>query len=220
VVVPFTSSITSNLLRALQTLFGLEIQSQRFYAFMGNTTLPWKALWRVMWRQIPEAATKGRMIVALEDSINPKSGRKGFGCGHFHDLAAKGNQGSYPWSQCIPAIGLLKNVKSLWACLPLDFRFYMMKKDIDAKSINAERNADAVLNHLNFCMMATTLSWIYADRLQCAPDRIRGRSGFAFSDVRRIIAEAALDQDLYSICPLPRQRPQKFFAKTLLRNVA
>ena len=35
-VVPFTSSITSDLLRTLQTLFELEIQSQRFYV-----------LWRV-----------------------------------------------------------------------------------------------------------------------------------------------------------------------------
>lgn len=413
VVVPFTSSITSNLLRALHTLFGLEIESQRFYTFMGSTTLPWKALWKTMWEQIPEAAIEGRIIVALDDSINPKSGRKVFGCGHFHDHAKKGNQKSYPWSQCILAIGLLKKVKSRWACLPLDFRFYMMKKDIEAKSLNAKRkgrvvpfenkmeqaaamlkdvhehfqqpvlvvadswfgndglwsrlergaagcfhllsrmrtnitlydfapvpaedgkrkagrprkygdrlgsvdecaagwkdkaqsytvflygkqrevsahaqivmlktmkcpvrvvwvyrktryvalmttdltlsveqiieyygarwkieagfkeikqeigssksqtrNADAVLNHLNFCMMATTLTWIYADRLQCAPDRkykIRGRSGFAFSDVRRIIAEAALDQDFQSICPVPRQRPQKSFVKTLLRMVA
>lgn len=42
VAVPFTSSITSNLLRALQTLFGLDVQSQRFYTFMASTTLPWK----------------------------------------------------------------------------------------------------------------------------------------------------------------------------------
>ena len=413
VVLPFTSSITSNLLRALHTLFGLEIQSQRFYTFMGSTTLPWKALWRRMWGQIPQPATEGRIIVALDDSINPKVGQKIFGCGHFHNHATKANQGSYPWSQCILAIGLLKKVKSRWACLPLDFRFYMMKKDIEAKSINAERqgnfvsfeskmkqaatmlkevhdyyqqpllvvadswfgndglwsrlergaegcfhllsrmrtnitlydfapslaedekrkagrprkygdrlgsvdecaasrkekasaytvflygkkrevlaysqtvmlktmrcpvrvvwvyrqtryvalmttdltlsveqiieyygarwkiesgfkeikqeigssksqtrNADAVINHLNFCMMATTLTWIYADRLQCAPDRkykIRGRSAFAFSDVRRIIAEAALDEDFQSICPVPRQRPQKSFVKTLLRMVA
>lgn len=413
VVVPFTSSITSNVLRALHTLFGLEIQSQRFYTFMGSTTLPWKALWRTMWGQIPQAAIESRIIVALDDSINPKSGRKVFGCGHFHDHAKKGNQNSYPWSQCILAIGLLKKVKSRWACLPLDFRFYMMKKDIDAKSLNAKRkglvvpfenkmeqaaamlkdvyayfqqpvlvvtdswfgndglwsrlergaagcfhllsrmrtnltlydfasvpaedgkrkvgrprkygdrlgsvdecaarwkdkaqpytvflygkqrevsayaqavilktmkcpvrvvwvyrktryvalmttdltlsveqiieyygarwkieagfkeikqeigssksqtrNADAVLNHLNFCMMATTLTWIYADRLQCAPDRkykIRGRSGFAFSDVRKIIAEAALDPDFQSICLLPTQKPQKSFVKTLLRMVA
>ncbi|MCP4272318.1 MAG: hypothetical protein GY781_10180 [Gammaproteobacteria bacterium] len=48
VVIPFTSSITSNLLRALHTLFGFNIEQQRFYTFMATTTLPWKALWRTM----------------------------------------------------------------------------------------------------------------------------------------------------------------------------
>ncbi len=411
VVVPFTSSITSNLLRALQTLFGLDIQSQRFYTFMASTTLPWKGLWQSMWGMIQSPATEERIIVALDDSINPKSGRKIFACGHFHDHAGKGNQSAYPWSQCILAIGLLKKIKSRWACLPLDFRFYMMKKDIEAKSATATRqgnilpfaskmqqaatmikevqnyfqqsvlivtdswfgndglwskldrgnggffhilsrmrtnitlydfaptstgkrkagrprkygerlgsvddcatkykekaqtytvflygkkrkvqaysqtvmlrtmrcpvrvvwcyrktryvalmttdltlsveqiieyygarwkiesgfkeikqeigssksqtrNADAVLNHLNFCMMATTLTWVYADRLQAAPDRkhkIRGRSGFAFSDVRKIMAEAALSENFQSVCPLPGQRPQNSFVKTLLRMVA
>jgi hypothetical protein len=411
VVIPFTSSITSNLLRALQTLFGLSIKSQRFYTFMASSTLPWKGLWQAMWGMIPSPATKERIIVALDDSINPKSGRKIFGCAHFHDHAAKGNQSSYPWSQCILAIGLLKKVKSRWACLPLDFRFYLMQKDIEAESATAKRqgkvfsfeskmvqaatmikevgnyfqqsvlivtdswfgnnglwsrldrggkgcyhllsrmrtnitlydfvpesigkhkagrprkygerlgsvddcaarwkensqaytvflygkkrevqaysqavmlktmkcpvqvvwvyrktryvalmttdmtlsieeiieyygarwkiesgfkeikqeigssksqvrNADSVLNHLNFCMMATTLTWIYADRLQNAPDRrhkIRGRTGFAFSDVRRMIAEAALSSDFNRVCPVPAQTPQKSFVKTLLRMVA
>ncbi len=143
VVVPFTSSITSNLLRALQTLFGLKIKSQRFYTFMGSTTLPWNALWRTVWGLIPAPATEERIIVALDDSINPKSGRKVFGCGHFHNHAAKA-QSSYPWSQCILVIGLLKKVKSRRACIPLDFRFYMMKKDIEAKSINAHRKGKLV----------------------------------------------------------------------------
>ena len=411
VVIPFTSSITSNLLRALQTLFGLDIQSQRFYTFMASPTLPWKKLWQVMWGMIPKPATVGRIIVALDDSINTKTGKNIFGCGHFHDHAAKGNQTLYPWSQCILAIGLLKKVKNRWACLPLDFRFYMMEKDIKAESDTAKRQgkvmpfeskmeqaaamiqeihnfyqqrvlivadswfgndglwsrldrgqegcfdlltrmrknntlydfplkpggkrgkgrppkygdrlgsvddcavkwkekaqtytvflygkereiqaysqvvmlktlrcpvrvvwvyrktryvalmttdmalsieqiveyygarwkiesgfkeikqeigssksqvrkADAVINHLNFCMMATTLTWVYADRLQTAPDRkfkIRGRSGFAFSDVRRIMAEAALNEDFQSVCPLPVQKPQKSFIKMLLRMVA
>ena len=411
VVIPFTSSITSNLLRALQTLFGLDIQSQRFYTFMASPTLPWKKLWQVMWGMIPKPATVGRIIVALDDSINTKTGKNIFGCGHFHDHAAKGNQTLYPWSQCILAIGLLKKVKNRWACLPLDFRFYMMEKDIKAESETAKRQgkvmpfeskmeqaaamiqeihnfyqqrvlivadswfgndglwsrldrgqdgcfdlltrmrknntlydfplkpggkrgkgrppkygdrlgsvddcavkwkekaqtytvflygkereiqaysqvvmlktlrcpvrvvwvyrktryvalmttdmalsieqiveyygarwkiesgfkeikqeigssksqvrkADAVINHLNFCMMATTLTWVYADRLQTAPDRkfkIRGRSGFAFSDVRRIMAEAALNEDFHTVCPLPVQKPQKSFIKMLLRMVA
>ena len=411
VVIPFTSSITSNLLRALRTLIGLDIESQRFYTFMASSTLPWRSLWRTMWGLIPTPDTDGRIIVALDDSINPKSGKKIFACGNFHDHASKCNQAAYPWAQCIVAIGLLKKVQSRWACLPLDFRFYIMKKDILAQSVNVKqkgkvvpfkskmaqaadmikevrvyyqktvlvvtdswfgnnglwsplekgaggtfhllsrmrsnmmlydlapvaagnkkrgrprlygdrlgsvdkcaakrramaknytvflygkerevkayshlvmskklkcpvrvvwvyrktryvalmttdltlsveqiieyygarwkiesgfkeikqeigssksqtRNADAVLNHLNFCMMATTLTWVYADRLQKAPDRkykIRGRTGFAFSDVRRIIAESALSQDFQSILPFPGQKTQKSFVKTLLRMVA
>ncbi len=100
--------------------------------------------------------------------------------------------------------------------------FKEIKQEIGS-SKSQVRNADAVLNHLNLCMMATTLTWIYADRLQTAPDRrhkIRGRSGFAFSDVRRIMAEAALSEDFQSVCPLPEQRPQNSFVKTLLRMVA
>ena len=350
--------------------------------------LPWQRLWRVMWGLIHDPATDGRLLVALDDSINPKTGRRIFGCGHFHDHAAKSNQSSYPWSQCVLAIGLLKQIKSRWACIPLDYRFYMMKKDIEEKPINVQkrgtvlpfetkmdqaatmikevfnhyqqtllvvtdswfgnnglwsrlergrggdfhllsrlrvnitlydqvqaipkgqnrrpgrpnkygvrlgsvdeqaarcrehaqkystflygkqrevlafsqmvllktmrcpvrvvwifrqaryvalvttdlslsveqiiefygarwkiesgfkeikqeigssktqtRDAYAVSNHLHFCMMATTLTWIYADRLQTAPDRrhkIRGRASFAFSDVRRILTEAALGLD-------------------------
>ena len=50
--------------------------------------------------------------------------------------------------------------------------------------------------------------------------KIRGCSGFAFSDVRRILAEAALNPDFQSICPCPVQTPQNPFINTLLRMVA
>jgi hypothetical protein len=144
VVVPFTSSITSNLLRTLHTLFGLTLQSQRFYSFMASSTLPWKRLWRTMWHMIPAPATDGRIIVALDDSINPKCGRNIFGCAHFHDHAAQINQSSYPWSQCIVAIGLLKQIHSRWAWLPLDFRFYLKRKDIELRSAPVTRPGKAV----------------------------------------------------------------------------
>ncbi len=85
VVVPFTSSMTSNLLRVLQTLFGLKLHPQRFYAFMASPTLPWKGLWKAMWGMIPSSATDGRILAALDDSINPKSGKKIFGCAHNPD---------------------------------------------------------------------------------------------------------------------------------------
>ena len=100
--------------------------------------------------------------------------------------------------------------------------FKEIKQEIGSSKTQT-RNPEAVINHLNFCMMAATLVWIYADRLQTAPDRrhkIRGRSSFAFSDVRRIMAEAALSPEFKSICPLPTQTPQNSFIKLLLRMVA
>lgn len=142
VVVPFTSSITSNLLRSLNTLFGFSIPMQRFYTFMGSSTLPWDKLWSTLWDLIPDPLVDGRLIVALDDSIIAKIGRKIFGCGFFHDHAAKGNQSSYPWSQCIVMLGLLRPIKGRWACLPLSFRYYFMKKDVD-KAVEDESNCNA-----------------------------------------------------------------------------
>jgi len=97
VVVPFTSSLTSNLLRALQTLFGLDPGRRRFDAFMASPTLPWERLWTVLWRLIPDPSVDGRLLVALDDSLNNKTGRTIFGCGFFHDHTAKLNQPAYPW---------------------------------------------------------------------------------------------------------------------------
>lgn len=410
VIVPFTSSLTSNLLRALQTLFDLDPGRRRFYAFMASPTLPWQRLWAVLWRLIPQPSVDGRLLVALDDSINNKTGRKIFGCGFFHDHTAKLNQPAYPWSQNIVAIGLLKVIKGRWSCLPLAFRFYFMNKDLQAqtpttqqsgrsvafqskmhqavamlktlavafagtpllvvtdswfgndglwrplqgtgfdfqllsrlranttlydlppertapqrgrvrkygarlgaasdraatyrpqaglvsvflygkprqvlaydrvvmlknlrcpvrvvwvfrksqwvalfttdlalsvvqiiefygarwkieagfKEIKQEigsaksqtRNAHAVINHLNFCMMATTLTWIYADRIQADPERrhiVKGRTSFAFSDVRRLIANAALSEDFLGLWSTPHKSRQNSLVSLLLRMVA
>jgi len=413
IITPFTSSITSNLLRALNTLFGMDLKSQRYYAFMATSTLPWRALWKTVWGLILSPATCGRIMVALDDSINGKVGKYIFGCAYFHNHASKGNQTSYPWSQCILAVGLLKQVKSRWVCMPLDFKFYMMQKLIDVNDANCQRkgktvtfetkmaqaasmlqsiygffqipvlivcdswfgndglwsllergqngnfhllsrlrsniilydlvpivpenqtapvgaprkygnrmgntnecaarykglaenyrvflygkkrdvlaysqvimlktlkcqirvvwvyrktryvalfttdlslsveqiiefygarwkiesgfkeikqeigsaktqtrNSESVINHLNFCMMATTITWIYADRLQQTPERkykIRGRASFAFSDVRKIISEAALNPNFKRLCPVTSKAPDNSFVKVLLRMVA
>jgi hypothetical protein len=410
VIVPFTSSMTSNLLRSLQTLFGLDLNHRRFYTFMASPKLPWVRLWQVLWSHIPEPCVEGRLLVALDDSINNKTGRKIFGCGFFHDHSAKLNQATYPWSQNMVSIGLLKMIKGRWSCLPLALRFYFMKKDIEAQSVTTNksgltvafqskmaqavemlcsvaahfanlpvlvvtdswfgndgllrplnasefkfdilsrlrsnitlydlppqrlphqrgrsrkygaklgavselatyhreqaqtvsvflygkrrqvsayaqvmmlknlrcparvvwvfrktqwaaffttdltlsvqqiieyygarwkiesgfkeikqeigssrsqtRNAHAVINHLNFCMMATTVTWIYADRIEADPQRrhiVKGRTSFAFSDVRRLIANAALSKDFHRLWPsLPKPR-QNTFVSLLLRMVA
>ena len=409
IIIPFTSSKTSNLLRCLKTLFGFTvINTKRYYTFMGSSKIPWTQLWTCLWKLIPEPLTDGNLIVALDDCINPKTGKKIFGCHRFFDHAAKQNQSRYPWSQNIVAIGLLKIVKGRWACLPLSYRLYHLKKDLEKKRLrigkcevkfqtkfeqaagmlldiskvfrgpiinvtdswfgnnglwkplrerlgsrfhlisrlrsninlydlpieqqkrkrgrprkygkklgnasslasrhkhlakeycvnlygrirtviayervvmlktlkcpvkvvliyrqrqwvalfstdltlsvekiieyygarwkieagfkelkqdigSAEtqnRNPYAVTNHLHFCMMATSLAWIYANRLDKTPRRrhsVKGRRHFAFSDIRRIVAEAALNDNFGILFPVPRKSAVNSLVGTLLRMAA
>ncbi|MBN4053175.1 transposase, partial [bacterium AH-315-L15] len=100
--------------------------------------------------------------------------------------------------------------------------FKEIKQEIgSAKSQN--RNPHSVTNHLNFCMMAATIIWLYADHLEQAPKRcyaVNNRQHFAFSDARKLITQAALDKDFLTLChksPKPTQNP---FISALLRLVA
>lgn len=407
IIIPFTSSKTSNLLRCLQTLFGFsQLTGRRYYTFMASPKLPWVKLWKRVWKMIPDPFTDGKLITALDDCINPKVGKKIFACHNFFDHAAKANQSKYPWAQNFVAVGLLKVIKGRWAFLPLAFRFYRLKKDLNNKSLkdkqkiefqtkfeqaaemiieiaNSFENANiltvadswfgnkglwkplqealgprfnmisrlrananlfalpgkssgrgrprtygeklgnasslaneyrflakelsvnlygkvrsvmayeaiftvktikcqikvvwvfrknqwvalfstdttlsmekiieyygarwkieagfkelkrdigsvesqtrkpfAVTNHLQFCMMATSLTWIYADQLKKVPHRrhaIKGRKHFAFSDIRRRIAEDALDDNFDRLFPVPRKSILKSIASTLLRMAA
>jgi len=133
VIIPFTSSKTSNLLRCLKTLFGFDwIDPKPFYRFMASPKIPWARLWTCLWKMIPEPLTGDRLLLTLDDSTNPKTGKKIFGCARVFDHAAKQNQSKYPWAQNIVMVGLLKTVKGRWACLPLSYRFYHMKKTVEA----------------------------------------------------------------------------------------
>lgn len=410
IIIPFTSSKTSNLLRCLNSLFGFTgIRKKRYYTFMASPKIPWQQLWQCLWKMIPEPLTNDRLVLALDDYINPKTGRKIFGCAKIFDHAAKQNQSKYPWAQNIVAIGLLKMVKGRWACLPLSYRFYHLKKNIEkrkltpgkpeiefetkleqaanmitdiagtfsktriiaitdswfgnnglwkplhknlgkwfdmisrlrsnnnvfdlpgsrtkispgrpkkygkklghasslaarykhlAKEYNVNlygrirtvvaydrvvmlktlkcavkvvwvyrktqwvalystdltlsvkeiveyygarwkieaafkelkrdigsaetqtRNPNAVSNHLHFCMMATSLAWIYASLLEKTPSRrhvVKGRNHFAFSDVRRLVAKAALDDNFGILSPVPRKSAVNSLVAVLLRIAA
>jgi len=137
-IVPFTSSISSNILRCINTLFGLNVNRRRFYTFMASNKLPWSKLWTQLWNMIPSPVTDDRLLVALDDFINPKTGRKIFGCAHIFDHAAKANQAKYPWAQNVVLVGLLKRIKGRWACVPLAHRFYLPKKAIASKLDNMD----------------------------------------------------------------------------------
>jgi hypothetical protein len=49
IIVPFTSTMTSNVWRCLDTLVGFHIKNKPFYTFMASTTLPWISLWKTIW---------------------------------------------------------------------------------------------------------------------------------------------------------------------------
>lgn len=358
---------------------------------------------------IPEPKHNGRLLVALDDFINPKTGKNIFGCANVFDHAAKQNQSKYPWAQNIVSIGLLKIIKGRWACLPLSYRYCHLKKVIEKigptrggkeiqfmskhgqavdmitdlsgqfpesniivvadswfgnngmwKPLRSElgnriqmisrlrsnnnlfdlpplvekrkqerpktygaklgntstlavaqreqaqeyvvnlyskkrkvlaydrvvmlktlkcqvrvvwvyrrtqwvalfstdltlsvaeiieyygarwkieacfkelkrdigsaetqtRNPMAVTNHLDFYMMATSITWVYASMLEKTPSRrhaVKGRGHFAFSDVRRLVAEEALADDFAILCPPPGKTIAKSFGAALLRMAA
>ena len=410
-IIPFTSSISSNILRCMHTFFGININKRKFYTFMASTRLPWDKLWPKLWDSIPDPLTDGRLLVALDDSINPKTGQKIFGCSHIFDHAAKSNQTKYPWAQNVVLLGLLKSIKGRWACLPLAHRFYLPQNAINSKLDNMKipgktvsfktklqqaadmlvqlahyfdginvlcvcdswfgnnglfkparkhighlfnllsrlrsntvlysmalprkpgqrgrtrkygsrlgscaematmfraqasklcvflygdyrevmfystvvmlktlkcpvrvvwvfrktqwvalfstdldlsikqiieyygarwkiesgfkeikqeigssksqtRNAHAVINHINFSMMAATIIWIYGARLENIPERrhkVRGRNSFAFSDLRHIITKAALSENFDTVCHSHPKAMKKYFIDMLLRMVA
>ena len=410
IILPLTSSKTSGLVRALESVFGFTgISQKRYYTFMASTKITWDCLWVRLWKLIPQPTTNGRLITVLDDYINPKTGKKIFGCSKVFDHAAKQNQSKYPWAQNIVAIGLLKVIKGRWACLPLSSAYHHFEKDIAAnkpkyrgkeivfktkyrhavdmlknivanfaplsllvvsdswfgnnglwapmrkeigrqchmlsrlRSNNAlyampeipikqgvgrarkygqklgyvsalavvnrdhaveyivdlyskertvlahdqivmlktikcpvrvvwvyrrtrwvalfttdltlsvteiieiygarwkieagfkelkrelgcaetqTRNPVAVTNHLNFCMMAASISWIYADYLSNAPTRrhaVNGRAYFAFSDIRRLITKEAADDKFPGLCPAPHKSVLNSFVTMILKMAA
>jgi hypothetical protein len=100
--------------------------------------------------------------------------------------------------------------------------FREIKQEIGS-SQSQTRNAYAVTNHLHFCMMATTLVWIYADRLSHTPARryaTNERKEFTFGDVRRLIAGVIAKEGFDSLCIKPPKPTQNPLMAAILRLVA
>lgn len=100
--------------------------------------------------------------------------------------------------------------------------FKEIKQEIGS-SKSQTRNAHAVMNHINFSMMAVTIIWIYGAHLENNPERrhkVKGRNSFAFSDLRYIITKAALSEDFDTICYSHPKSLKKYFLDMLQRMVA
>jgi hypothetical protein len=141
ILVPITVSRTSNLLRAIETLFGVSIAQWRYYTFMASVKLPWDGVWEALWRAIPSPLVAGRLLLLLDDSVNPKTGKKIFACQKTFDHAAKSNQSRWPWAQTIVTVGLLKSIHGRWSCIPLAFAFYLRRQTLAAGCIRLRHKA-------------------------------------------------------------------------------
>jgi hypothetical protein len=224
VIIPFTSSKTSNLLRCLHSVFGLtHITKRRFYTFMASTKIPWDRLWRSVRNAIPNPSTDGRLLVALDDCINPKTGKKIFACHRFFDHAAKCNQSPYPWAQNVVTAGLLAKVKGRWACLPLASRFYHPKKVFEEKEIRIGKKKLSFQTKLDQALeMLLELYHAYSAPLLVVADSWFGNNGL-WAPLHKILgAEAHLLSRLRSNIKLndlnkpsgkkKRGRPRKYGA--------
>jgi len=72
-------------------------------------------------------------------------------------------------------------------------------------------------------LLAVSSSWHTADYLEKTPQRcyaVNNRAHFAFSDVRKLITQAALDKNFDTFCPKPGKPKQNSFISALLRMVA
>jgi hypothetical protein len=141
ILVPITISRTSNLLRAIETLFGVDIAQWRYYTFMASVKLPWEAIWERLWQAIPAPLVDGRLVLTLDDSINPKTGKKIFACQRTFDHAAKRNQTRWPWAQTLVTVGLLKPIHGRWSCMPLAFAFYLRRESVSRGCIRVRGKA-------------------------------------------------------------------------------
>lgn len=141
ILLPITAARTSNLLRTLATLFGVVLGAAKYFTFMASVKLPWAQVWTVLWRAIPEPLTDGRLLVALDDSINPKTGTKVFACQRSFDHAAKTHQSRLPWAQTIVTVGLLKVIHGRWCCLPLAFAFYLRRATLALRCVRLRGRA-------------------------------------------------------------------------------
>jgi hypothetical protein len=214
IILPLTASRASNLFRCLTILFQVPISQRCFYIFMASPKIPWERLWQALWRLIPFPTTDNRLLLAADDSINPKTGKKIFGCHHFFDHAAKANQGKYPWSQNIVKCGLLKKVHGRWACLALNWCFYRLKKDTQSGfKTKIEQLVDMVIQIGHFfsgTLLLITDSWFASESLfkplrQCLKTRIHLLS--------RLRVNTNLYEELKPTKKVQRGRPRKYGRK-------
>ncbi|MEI6422926.1 MAG: transposase, partial [Lentisphaerota bacterium] len=88
---------------------------KKFYNFLNSGKLPWDALWRVLAGLIGDPSVGGRLLIALDDTLYGKTGKKIAGCATHFDHAAKKNSSKWIFGQCRVLAGLLLFGHGRWA---------------------------------------------------------------------------------------------------------
>ncbi|MFB1490697.1 MULTISPECIES: transposase [unclassified Thiocapsa] len=100
--------------------------------------------------------------------------------------------------------------------------FREIKQEIGSAQTQT-RHPDAVVNHLHFCMVATTVIWIFAASLEQAPARryaAARRTEYAFAEVRRALAYDLADVGFGVDCDDPGQGTRNHLIVAVMRLVA
>jgi hypothetical protein len=178
---------------------------------MASPKLPWEILWQTIWKLIPLPTTDGRIILAADDSMNPKTGKKIYGCHHFFDHSAKINQNHYIWSQNIVQLGLLKLVHGRWACLPLSWCFYHLQKDIvigfKTKLEQLVKMVEKVGQLFNGPLLLITDSWFGNNKVFKPLQKCLGNRFYLLSRLR---SNTQLHDELKAPRMKKRGRPRKY----------
>jgi hypothetical protein len=124
---------------------------------------------------------------------------------------------------------LLKRIKGRWACLPLDFRFYLMQKDIKAKGVTVRRDGAVVAFETKMDQAAAMLKALFAQFRQpvlVVTDSWFGNDGLWSRLARgrdgdfQLLSRLRSNLTLYGLIPTPasgepprRGRPRKYGAR-------
>lgn len=113
-----------------------DVSKNRFYGVVNSAKISWDNIrGQVITLMGEQAFTKGKLIIALDDSTYGKSGKKIEGAATHFDHAAKQNSSSYLWGHCRVVTGVLCMIKNRWAFLPLLQDNYVPKKQNDGKGM-------------------------------------------------------------------------------------
>ena len=109
----------SSIFRCFSNFIPSHFTLKRFYNFINSGKIPWRKLWDALLLELGDPSVDGRILLALDDELSPKTGTKIQDCATHFDHAAKMNSAKYIWGNCRVVVGLLRFIHHRWAFLPL-----------------------------------------------------------------------------------------------------